>query len=350
MSTITASSRINSRTIAVTGVAAAVVFAITHSASAQLCTPAETAEYELRFDATWTAETHPQDYPPNPHFSPLVGGSHSDAVVFWEVGGIATQGIESMAETGSTSALRTEVNAAIDNGTAREFIRGSGVGAPPASTSLEFTVSQDHPLATIVTMIAPSPDWFVGVNSLSLIDNDGQWIDQIVVDLYPYDAGTDSGITYTSPNEDTDPQEPIAEITGYPFLNNDEVLPLGTFTFTRINGPCLKLCVDQLVHCEPSLFTIENGMPGSQVAVLWALQPGQYTQQTSNWCVDFDIKITGNPLGRVVTSGPFDANGEFAGARLIPCSALGLDLYFQAAQRGTCPDTCMSNVLEATVQ
>ena len=40
--------------------------------------------------------------------------------------------------------IRTAINA----GLAREFIRGNGVGAPPASTSLTFTASQSHPLAT----------------------------------------------------------------------------------------------------------------------------------------------------------------------------------------------------------
>ena len=52
--------------------------------------------------------------------------------------------------------------------------------------------------------------------------------------LYPYDAGTDSGTNYTSPNNPTDPAEPIFAIEGYPFYYNNEVVPLGTFTFKKV--------------------------------------------------------------------------------------------------------------------
>ncbi len=76
-------------------------------------------------------------------------------------------------------------------------------------------------------MIAPSPDWFVGVSGLSLRSGDS-WINELSVDLDPYDAGTDSGISYEDPDADTDPQDPIAQITGFPFTGTG---PLGTFTF-----------------------------------------------------------------------------------------------------------------------
>jgi len=33
----------------------------------------ETAEYEVAFVGTWSAETHPDGFPPGPHFSPLIG-------------------------------------------------------------------------------------------------------------------------------------------------------------------------------------------------------------------------------------------------------------------------------------
>lgn len=44
--------------------------------------------------------------------------------------------------------------------------------------------------------IGPSPDWVVGVNGLNLCLKNCTWIENLTVDLYPYDAGTDSGITY----------------------------------------------------------------------------------------------------------------------------------------------------------
>ena len=197
-------------------------------------TPRPTAQYELTFDATWSAATHPNQFPPNPHFSGLIGGTHNQDALFWDVLHDATQGIENMAETGSKTALTNEVQAAITAGDAGTVISGGGINPSPGSVSVTFTVTPEFSRVTVVSMIAPSPDWFVGVSSLPLLV-DGQWVDEVVVPLAPYDSGTDSGITYTSANQDTNPQEPIAEIVGSPLEVGGSVPPLGTFTFQRIN-------------------------------------------------------------------------------------------------------------------
>ena len=82
-------------------------------------------------------------------------------------------------------------------------------------------------------MIAPSPDWFVGVHDLSLLV-DGNWVDELVIDLEAYDAGTDSGATYTSANQRTSPQASITRLTESPLAASDNLPPLGQFIFTRI--------------------------------------------------------------------------------------------------------------------
>ena len=128
----------------------------------------ETADFRLTFDATWSQETHPVSFPPNPHFSGLIGGTHSDQVSFWQVGELATAGIESMAEIGSKSALMAEVQAAIDAGTAETVVSGGGIGRSPNRISVDLSASEGYSLLTLVSMIAPSPDWFVGVRGLEL--------------------------------------------------------------------------------------------------------------------------------------------------------------------------------------
>ncbi len=198
------------------------------------CSAASTAEYRVTFASTWSAATHPTDFPFGAHYSSMIGGTHDSSVSFWELGGFATFGIERMAELGATMPLRAEVEAQIALGGAGEVIAGPNLSSTPSSASTTFTVSQRYPRATVVTMIAPSPDWFVGVSGVPLFEN-GQWVNQVVFSLQPMDAGTDSGVTYTSPNFDTQPREPIEEITYDPFLNNGAVAPMGTFTFTRIN-------------------------------------------------------------------------------------------------------------------
>ena len=196
--------------------------------------PAPTARYRVTFEATWSPTTHPQDPPPSPHFSGLIGGTHNDQVTFWREGAIATDGIKRMSELGSKTPLDEEVRAAIAAGNAQNLLSGGNIErAPGSAAALEFEITTAFPLVTLVSMIAPSPDWFVGVSRLSLLEN-GQWIDERVIQLDPWDAGTDGGVTFTSPDLPLTPRLPIARITGFPFLAAGQVPPLGTFRFVRI--------------------------------------------------------------------------------------------------------------------
>jgi hypothetical protein len=56
--------------------------------------------------------------------------------------------------------------------------------------------------------LIPSPDWFVGVSSFDLCEKK-RWKSNIKIDLYPMDAGTDRGLTFTSPNWPSNPKEKI---------------------------------------------------------------------------------------------------------------------------------------------
>ncbi len=192
-----------------------------------------TAQYTATFNAAWSQATHPSSFPPNPHWSPLIGGTHNASVSFWLAGQLASQGIEDMAELGATTPLANEVTAAITAGSAASVILGNGINLSPGSTSVSFTIDRDFPLVTLVSMIAPSPDWFVGVAGLPLFEN-GNWVTETTIQLWLYDAGTDGGTNYTSPNLDTNPQDPIALHATLPGYNG---VPMGTFTFTRTDLP-----------------------------------------------------------------------------------------------------------------
>jgi hypothetical protein len=50
---------------------------------------------------------------------------------------------------------------------------------------------------SLVSMLGPSPDWIVGVSALELCSRNCTWVENKTLNLYPWDAGTDSGITYT---------------------------------------------------------------------------------------------------------------------------------------------------------
>jgi hypothetical protein len=193
---------------------------------------APTARYRVTFDATWSASTHPTDAPPGPHFSGLIGGTHRDPVRFWTEGALASEGIKAMAERGRKSPLDEEIQDAIAAGTAQHVLSGGDVPHSPGAVALDFEVGRDHPLVTLVSMIAPSPDWFVGVSGLSLLE--GDWVSEKVVALEAWDAGTDGGASFLSPDRALDPRQPIARIRSGPLVVGSAVPPLGTFTFRRL--------------------------------------------------------------------------------------------------------------------
>ena len=193
---------------------------------------AEEVGYRVTFDATWSDATHgPEAFVGSAHFSPLVGNTHNSSVTFWEVGSLASVGIEMMAELGASAPLNAETQTAINAGTAYSFIAGSGISSPD-SVDTSFIISSTHPLVTLVTMVAPSPDWFLGVSELELYSAN-VWLDNVVVDLFVYDAGTDNGVDFESLDSDTNPADPIS-LLGAPFTEKPK---LGTFTFLLL-GHC----------------------------------------------------------------------------------------------------------------
>lgn len=201
------------------------------------------AQYKMTFHAEWSEASHPENYPGNAHFSPLVGATHNRNVSIWNEAGLSSSSMEQMAESGSTSLLRNDIDGSINSGSGESRLTGAGIDAVD-QTEVFFEVSDSHPLFTMVTMIAPSPDWFIGVNDLDLREN-GIWRENYSVDLFAFDAGTDSGVTYTSPNSNTNPQDPIQRIITSPFNNNNR---LGRFEFELLNSEGQPSFDDQIFN------------------------------------------------------------------------------------------------------
>ena len=199
---------------------------------------ASVAKYELIIDVTWGAESHPDTWDLvkdiDPHFSGFGGATHTGDVAFWEEGALATPGMEELAEHGDIRlGFTNEVNAAVATGTAISPILLDEVTPAGGMRVIPFETTQDFPLFTLATMIGPSPDWFVGVSGLPLVEN-GLWRDTVVVDLFPYDAGTEDGDAFSLAFPPTVPQELISLITE----QNPRLIgpaSLGTFTFMRVS-------------------------------------------------------------------------------------------------------------------
>ena len=197
---------------------------------------AQSATYRVTFEGKWTtsATATGVPVPSGAHFSPLIGAVHNDSATFWSSGGTASAGIESMAEVGGTSALKSEINA---NMNAVAVIEKSLPSSGMPTATVDFTVTTAHPLVTLVTMIAPSPDWFVGVSGLSLRNAaDDGWKASPTVDLFPYDAGTEEGTEFSLTNPATSPQETITSIKGTGKFSD---LPIARLTFDLLEPPVI---------------------------------------------------------------------------------------------------------------
>lgn len=164
-----------------------------------------TSTYRVTLVIEWSGSSHPATLPPNSHISPPVVATHSEAGDMFRFGTLASDGIESMAEIGATTTLVSEL---VNDGTVDDVEVGSRIDGP-GNQSFEVELTQSNDLISLVTMLAPSPDWFVGFADVELFAN-GEWKQEVSFDLTPYDAGTDSGATFTSGNANTSPAELIS--------------------------------------------------------------------------------------------------------------------------------------------
>lgn len=207
------------------------------------CCACDEAKYDLLFEGLWSKETHPKDFPENEwllHFSDIIGSSHSKNLRVWELGTPASEGIRQVAEWGSTRALENELKGRA--GEINTIIKARGLWHPNerGTSSAAFRVDRTHPFVSLVSMIGPSPDWIVGLDSVPLCLPDCSWLQDKTIELFPIDAGTDSGITYMSPNTPTNPQASLSVLNSSqpndprsPFFGLQNLPPFARVVITR---------------------------------------------------------------------------------------------------------------------
>jgi len=190
-------------------------------------TASASATYTLTFDALWSVDTHPNAFDASAHFSPFIAytyDSTNEGKIFLP-GDLASAGMEEMAETGATTLLEGEIDVLIAAGRVGTFTKGQRIDSPGVDTG-ELELSQTYSHVIFVSMIAPSPDWFVATD-INLFEN-GQWVEELEIPLVSYDSGTDSGITLSALDSDTIPEELISVL-------GDGLQNMGTLTFNKVN-------------------------------------------------------------------------------------------------------------------
>ncbi|KAJ8408874.1 hypothetical protein AAFF_G00246920 [Aldrovandia affinis] len=201
-----------------------------------VCSARGPASYILVFMGHWS----PQTFPKQCHaVSDAV--THSGQYQLWGEGAMASPGVRSFVELGVTVDLVKEAREARKGRAVGTMYRTTGILSGTGHSSTELLLQPRNPQLSLMVKVVPSPDWFVGVDSVNLCEGD-QWQEEVTLDLQPFDAGTDSGFTFSSPNYPTSPPENITRITSqkpchpansfyYPRLS--ELPPLATVRITR---------------------------------------------------------------------------------------------------------------------
>jgi len=193
---------------------------------------AQDAVYSLDFLSNWNSTTHPTNYPNTAHWSTLTGTTHNNSVTFWELGQLATEGAEEIAENGNADPLTNEINTEIANGNAYEVI-SLPLGFGQIFSFESINVDFDFPYISLMTMLAPSPDWLAEVHNIKLTDDLGNWKTSISIEVYTTDAGTDNGTTYISEDSDTNPAQNISSLQNtFPF--SDQIIATFVFTLSQV--------------------------------------------------------------------------------------------------------------------
>ena len=202
-----------------------------------------TATYRLTLTTTFTAETHPTDFPTGAMFGPLFGLSHGNSTVLFREGQLSSAGFMNYVDTGNTGMLSQELNPLDDgdtNGdnTVVNITTGSTAG-PSTTTSIDVVVTQSTQFISFAAALSPSPDWFIGIDRFDIVGDDGVLVESSGdIELLPFDAGFNAGVTYLS--DPIEENTAVSPISGDPFTIIDEggfviINPLATLTINRIN-------------------------------------------------------------------------------------------------------------------
>jgi len=193
---------------------------------------AEKGCYKVSQTSEYWVSNYGTALPADPHYSGMVLAMHTAQYTMKAVNMAATAGVQSIAETGNSTTLQNEI-------TASSAAMGS-TKVPPTNltgqaTKLGFAdfmmeADSNFPHVSLMTMIAPSPDWFA-FGSAMLFENGA--FQTKAIDVYAYDAGTDSGTSYTSANNETSPKGTITELmSGVTGATTSGVRKMMTMTFT----------------------------------------------------------------------------------------------------------------------
>merc|ERR1712048_473100 len=176
-----------------------------------------------------------------PHYSQMAVCVHTSAYTMSASGSMASPGLKKLAEMGQTSSLLAECQ---NNTMSEHAFSQAQAGTPATSTSFpsfRLRASPQYSHVSFATMIAPSPDWYA-YGSVNLFCGNVP-CSTATTSVLRYDAGTDSGASYTTANAMTNPPASISNLK-YDSTNGvgttSSNMDIFTMTFTP-DASCSRL-------------------------------------------------------------------------------------------------------------
>lgn len=193
------------------------------------------ANYKVTVTLNWR---NPQfTVPANVHITALKCLVHARDTFLWNPGSAASKGLEYVAEDGYDGFINDELEGILSHGKGL-----SKITLPPFAvtgtmdTTLVFNTN--FSCFSFASMIAPSPDWFMGVNSIDLV-RDNKWVMDITVPVLLYDAGTEDGDAFAYDNPPTSPKQSVALLTpanaSVLANGNSSLAAIGSIRLLKIN-------------------------------------------------------------------------------------------------------------------
>lgn len=191
------------------------------------------ASYKMTVTMNWTS---PQfSIPAGAHVTTIIGMIHSQDTFLWKQNVLATPGLEDVAEVGNTIKMNGELDEIIAKNKALSKFQ---IAAPLITGTTETTLKFNTVFSYIsfASMIAPSPDWFMGLSNVNLFENN-KWLDTLSLNIRVYDAGTEEGDVFGYNNPSTVPQQTIMLLTPSTATvlanNNASIAPIATIRFVK---------------------------------------------------------------------------------------------------------------------
>lgn len=193
----------------------------------------ERVVYRVTIESLWNSGDHVR-VPNSAHFSPVFAVSHNDNYSLFSIGEGVSSDFEGVAETGNTSGVERTAKKSQTQGsvhmlvvTENQFVLRSQI------QTFDIEVTKNNPVLSFATMIAPSPDWVIGITGLKLYEEETGFTEFVGArNLYAMDAGTEAGDiggNFSTVNRETLPRERLSLLTGTGFDK-----PFAIFSIRRL--------------------------------------------------------------------------------------------------------------------